>query len=139
MGLLGGCGVKLDLPQNFVEVASRHRGIYDLKAVSADGVVIALRTIDTPQGGTLEFWAKAITNELTGRGHRLDSSKPVVSKSGTDGRLMSFSKTISGQDFTYLLVVFVGPRRIVLPEAAGKAEAIKERQADIERSLLTAG
>ena len=135
--LIAGCAPALELPAGFVELGPDQSGRYDFKAVSADGVVIALRRIDNSKNATVEFWAKAIENELTWRGHSLVENVPVTSEEGTPGQLMTFTGQREGQEFTYILGVFVKGGRILLTEAGGKADAFGKRQAEIGKSLLS--
>ena len=135
--LLGGCAGNLDLPSNFVELPPEETGRYDVKAVSADGVLIALRRMDNPKNGTADFWAKAVENELTSRGHSLIESVPVTSESGSAGRLLTFTRDQKGQSFTYILGVFVKGKRLLIAEAGGKTDAFDKRKAEISKSLLS--
>ena len=58
--LAGGCGHGIDAPDGFVTVDQV--GEFETRAVSAEGVVIALRIHDNPEDGTLAFWSTAIQN-----------------------------------------------------------------------------
>ena len=136
--LLAGCAHRLELPTNFVAMDEPERGPYEVRGVSPDGVVIALRTRENPNKGALAFWSQAIRNELTGRGYKLVDSKPVESKAGTAGELLSFASEKGGRKFTYLLAVFVEGKEILLAEAGGPAEALTPHLAAIEKSLRTA-
>jgi len=132
-----GCAPTMDLPDGFVKVGGDEP--YDMRAVSADGVVLALRGHDNPEDGTLAFWAEAVRNELTGgRDYKLTGDDPVASSGGLDGRLLSFSAERSGAPFTYLVAVFVTRRRVLVAEAGGAADAVKGKLAAIRRAMLTA-
>ena len=135
--LIAGCAPALELPASFVELGPDQSGRYYFKAVSADGVVIALRRIDNSKNATVEFWAKALENELTWSGHSLVENVPVTSEGGTAGRLMTFSGQREGQEFTYILGVFVKGGSILLTEAGGKADAFGKHKAEIGKSLLS--
>ena len=142
LALLGGCGSAMELPASFVELGSQDDGSYGrnyvVRGVSPEGVIIALRKIDNPKNGTLEFWAKAIENELSQEGHSLVENSPVRSDAGTGGRLMTFSSVHQGEEFTYMLAIFVEGERILVAEAGGKAVDVKKHAEDINKSLLTA-
>ncbi len=137
---LTGCisAVKLDLPSSFVEVDEDEYSMYDMRGVSADGVVVAARRQENPKQGTLEFWSEAIKNELqSSKGYTLTSSDKVTSAKNLPGKLMSFVHEQSGVKFMYLLAVFVKDNDILIAEAGGKVDAVKPHLEEIKKSLLS--
>jgi hypothetical protein len=136
---LGGCRATMDLPASFVDAGRENRGIYDLRAVSADGAVLAARRQENPQKGTLEFWVDAVRNEMTtARGYALTGSEAVTSAGGTPGRLMTFSATRQGVQYTYLLAVYRKGPDVLIAEAGGKADVMAARAGEVRQALLTA-
>jgi hypothetical protein len=133
-----GCEPKMKMPVGFVEVPSNQLGIYKQRAVSADGVVIALREEDNHKGANLDFWATAVRNELVERrGYRLVKDEPL-SRSGDvapDGRLFTFAAKRAGVEFTYLTAVYVAGGRVTIAEAGGKAETVSPMLEAIRKSL----
>ena len=141
LALAGGCAT-MDLPDNFVAVDDSDLGPYEIRGVSADGMVIAARREDNAENGTLEFWTEAVKRELTGRGYALAKSDPVESDSGTAGTLMTFTATRGGRPYTYLTAVFVtrgliGDGEVLVAEAGGETAAFEPRQDDIRTALLS--
>lgn len=136
---VGGCQqVKMDIPSSFVSVGKDNLGSYDQRAVSADGVVLGCRTQANAKHGTLDFWAKAIKNELAGKpGYTLTSDDDVHSYAGLEGQLLVFSATRRGAAFTYMLGVFVKGDQVILAEAGGRADAVKPLIADLKATLLS--
>ena len=132
-----GCGRMIDTPDGFVTVDEV--GVFDTRAVSADGVVIGLRIQDNPKDGTLAFWSTAIENELTERrGYELIETRAVISEAGEPGTLMSFAAKNETRDLSYMLAVFVDGGDVLVAEAGGPAEAFEPRKDDIRAALLTA-
>jgi len=132
-----GCSPTMDLPANFVDVDQPHDA-YDLRAVSADGVVVALRSEDNPDRGTLDFWAKAIQQELTARpGYTLTANDPVTSASGDDGVLLAFDVKKEATEMKYLLAVFLKFDKVVIAEAAGPADAVNPIRPELRTALLS--
>lgn len=130
--------MRMDLPESFVPVDESQRGMYDTRAVSADGDVLATRKIDTAGKGTIEFWSKAVTNQLAEqRGYKLVATEAVKSAGGTPGAMLTFSARRSGVVFTYTVVLFKEGDSILLAEAGGKAENIKAQSAQIRKALLS--
>ena len=133
------CTDRMELPANFVELDRHERGPYDVRGISADGVVVALRHYPNPKGGSLEFWSEAIRNELTrGRGYTLEASEPIESASGVPGQLMTFAARRRGAPAEYVVGVFVTSQRVLVAEAGGKKEALSPRLEEIRTCLLSA-
>ena len=132
------CTARMELPANFVRLEASDRGPYDVRGVSADGVVVALRHYPNPKGGSLEFWAEAVRNELTGgRGYSLEDTEEVKSASGVHGRMMTFAARRRGAAGEYITAVFVTRSKVLVAEAGGKKEALEPRLAEVRKSLLS--
>jgi hypothetical protein len=137
-GALGGCLGEMDLPKHFVSVDKAELGGYLVRGISADGVVVALRSQDNPKGGTLEFWAQAVENELaTSRGYKLADSQAMTASSGLGGKMMTFSTSRSGTDFTYVVGVYVKGDKVLVAEAGGRADAVKAHADGLKSCLLS--
>ena len=138
---LAGCQPhSLRVPADFVPVDREGWDPYDVRAVSADGCAVGLKSEPNPKKATLEFWSEAVTNELTeGQGYRLvGKAEPVTSETGVAGRLLTFTIETSGVPFTYLVALFVQPDVILIAQAGGKTEALKPKLDAIRKALLSA-
>ena len=140
LALFPGCAMHtMDIPANFVAVDKSALDGYDVRAVSADGVAVGLRSQSNPKNGSVEFWAEAIQNELTAsKGYKLEKEEPLTSASGASGKLLVFSAQQSGADFTYMLAVFVRGDAILIAEAGGKADAVKPKMDALKAALRSA-
>ena len=98
---------QMDIPDNFVVVDDYNRGAYEVRGVSTDGMVLAARSEDNAENGTLAFWAEAVKRELASRNYTLANSQDVESARGLAGKLMTFSVNRGGRPFTYMTAVFV--------------------------------
>jgi len=133
---LGGCAPAMTFPPGFIEPGTGYRGAFTQRAVSADGVVLALRTEENPKGATLEFWTSAVRDELvTRRGYKLAKEEAVSSADGTPGTLMTFSAQRSGVDFTYLAAVYVKGSQVAVGEGGGKTEAVAPKMEAMRKCL----
>ena len=128
---------KIDLPANFAAVDKDNLDGYKVRGISADGVVIALRSEDNPENGTLDFWTKAIENEVTGRGYKLTESEKITSNAGQDGMMMTFSTDILSESFTYITAIYVKSKQVLVVEAGGKADAVKEHLPALQKAILS--
>ncbi len=135
MVFLAGCGPTIEMPDGFVEVGDDQRGSYDVRGVSADGVVVAVRTQGNEQNGSLAFWAKSIENEMAGRGYKLDAAEDIISAAGVAGRKFTFTADRAGMAYTYLLGLYVRDRDIVIAEAGGKADAVAPLTEGINKAI----
>ncbi len=136
--MLSGCGVKMDIPQDFIRIENDKPSPYSIHAISADGVSIAVRREDNHQEGTLGFWAKAIENVLVNnREYKLVNTEDVVSGKGVSGRMMIFTAKKEGFDYTYISAVFVSKRAVLVAEAGGRSEMVKPLSGELRKSMLT--
>jgi hypothetical protein len=105
-------------PAGFVELDDQE--LYDYRATSADGIVIGVRELDNDPHGGLDFWARAIENQLRNRGgYALLETRTVKSKDGVSGKQFRFGHDESGTPHLYYLAVFVTPKTIQLVEIGG--------------------
>jgi hypothetical protein len=134
-----GCNLRaLSLPPDFIKVDKADLGAYTVRGVSADGVVVGLRSEPNPEGGTLGFWTEAIVNRLVReRGYTPAGSEEIRSDGGTPGRLLTFSADRQGTTFTFLVAVYVQGPDILIAEGGGKAGDVEPKKADIRKSLLS--
>ncbi len=132
---LFGCDA-MPTPKGFVRVDPPQS--YTYRAVSADGAVLSVRTEENPRDGTLEFWSRAIGNELIdARGYKLDARRDVKSLGGTPGVEMLMKSQLQGVDYLYLLTVFVKSERVIVFEAAGPVSTL-ESDVDAIREAVRA-
>jgi hypothetical protein len=134
-----GCYERMDIPANFVGVEAADAGEYEMRCISADGVVAGLEVEENAKNGTLEFWREAIEANLTGRGYRLAASEDVTGRSGTAGAMMTFSTSRHGVEVTYIVTVYVKSGAVLVAQAGGKAAAVKKHLPAIRKALLSAG
>jgi len=140
--VLGGCEMRLDMPDNFVTVDEGSLGPYDVRGVSADGMVLAARREPNAENGTLAFWTEAVKRELAARNYTLGRSEEVESDGGLAGTLMTFSASRGGRPFTYMTAVFVTSSmfddgEVFIAEAGGEESILTPRQDEIRKTLLT--
>ena len=127
--VVSGCSA-IDPPDGYVKV--RDQQMYDLKAVSAHGNVIALKSRpNEDRSAGLEFWSQAVEYQKVDLdGMKLAGKEPIKSKSGLDGVLLNFEAGEGQAKTTYLVGLYVTPMRIYTVEATGPTKAITE---DLEK------
>ncbi|MFP4140644.1 MAG: hypothetical protein ACOCVI_02815 [Planctomycetota bacterium] len=136
--LAGGCMPRgqLAMPENFVELDEQRRGDYEVRGISADGVVIGLRRHDNLKNGSLPFWQDALRNELSTRGYRpAGETEEITSTGGATGKLMTFKTTSRGTEFLYILAMYVQPTHVTTIEAGGKADIVRKHLDELKQSM----
>jgi hypothetical protein len=120
--LLGACtNFTAVTPQGFVELDDQE--LYDYRATSADGIVIGVRELDNDPEGELDFWSRAIENQLRHRGgYALLETRSVKSKDGITGRQFRFGHDEATTPHLYYLTLFVTDETIQLLEVGGTKE-----------------
>ncbi|MCE5325878.1 MAG: hypothetical protein LLG01_05635, partial [Planctomycetaceae bacterium] len=137
-GICTGClgGANIEVPGEFVPVEKTPP--YDVKAVSADGVVLAKRTEENPKNGTLEFWSSAVGNQIASReGYKQTRNEAITSEAGIPGRLITYDAIRSGAPFKYLVGVFVRGDRVVVVEAGGRADSVNKLMPQIRTAMTS--
>lgn len=102
--LVSGC-LSIEVPDEFVVVAD---GASEIKAMSADETMLWVREFDDRDGGDLEFWSRALEEELVGRrGYTLLEQREVTDGDGIPGREFLFEVTVNRSPHRYLITLFV--------------------------------
>lgn len=138
-GLAGCAGTsRIDVPEAFVTLDEGSGWEFDLRAVSADGVVLAVRTEENKENGTLAFWAQAVENELTGaKGYALAKANDVTTDAGRPARRMEFTAEKAGVPYGYIIVMTADERSVRIAEAGGPADKVELHRQDIDKALLS--
>jgi hypothetical protein len=140
--MLAGCnaGFHVQAPTDFVSLddAITHGRGYALRATSADGVVMGVRTLNNDRHGSTDFWVEAIRNRLRrDQGYALVSESDVHAATGQDGHQMRFGHDDGGHPYTYWVTVFVTHDRIFVVEAGGRRDRFEPATGAVETSIGT--
>lgn len=125
-------------PKGYAKVPTDHE--YDFKAVSARGNVFAMTIRENPGGADadLEFWTQAIEHHKVDLdGYRLEGRSAIKTGGGMDGTLFELRTGSGLSEYTYLIAVFVTPKKIYTVEAAGPTEQIKPDLPKIRDAIAT--
>ncbi len=123
-----GCGRPFDVKTapGLVELENQEPQ-YQYRAIAPEGVVMAVRVVDTGGRGDLEFWTRATSLRM----HQLDGyallgTADVKSRDGSPGHELRFGHDEKGKPYLYTLRIFVAGKRLFLVETGGpKAEVEK--------------
>jgi len=98
---------------------------------------VGVRRQPNSDGGTLNFWSQAMTNELVSQGYKHARTEDIRSSAGAPGKAIEFTTDQRGTNFTYLLAVYVNSREVIIGEAGGKTEDFNKRAEQIRQSLAS--
>ena len=132
--LLISCGPSFQAatPAGFVELDEQDSG-YDYRATTADGLVLAVREIEHDPKGDIDFWVRAIENELRTRGgYALIDNQPIKNAQGMQGRRLRFGHDEGNRPHVYTLSVFVTDDYIYILEAGGSKELADKHAQELE-------
>jgi hypothetical protein len=123
------CAPVLTPPPGFVEVEGSS---YTFRASTADGLVLAVREIEHEPKGDLEFWGRAIENELRlDRGYALLATRDVKTNKGIVGRQLRFGHDEDARPHLYWVSVFVTDGYLYVVEAGGTKEQVEANEATL--------
>lgn len=114
---------------------------YDLRAASADGVVVAVRKMPNRPHGSLTFWTRAVDERLQREGYSPASGRTIRTTSGLVGRQVRYTRVSAGVTYHYWITVFVtdgaflSPSRVFLVEAGGDQFTFPPAQREVERTI----
>ena len=123
-------------PSEFVELEAKEEDAYAYRAVSADGVVVAVRAIELKGRGSVSFWERAITLELRdASGYALLGAEDVETHHGSQGRLLTFGRDDGRKTYRYRVAIFVEQGRLFVVEAGGEEAAMQRYEAKLAWQL----
>jgi hypothetical protein len=129
-----GPGFHAKTPAGFVELEDQKQ--YDYRAVSADGLVLAVREIEHEPRGELTFWARAIENQLRLRsGYALLAASDLRTQQGLRGRRLRFGHDKGREPHIYEVAVVTTESRIFVIEAGGTRALMERHARDIEQAM----
>jgi hypothetical protein len=114
---------EVPVPEGFA--AWRKRGRF--QAVSPDGVSVRVRSAKNKPLAELGFWEEALKSRMVDAGYKVIHEERL-SAAGGPGALLELGAAAGEADQTYLVVVFVKGRRLVIAEATGEAETFRARR-----------
>jgi hypothetical protein len=127
-GALGCAPFEAQTPPGFVSLADQDP-LYDYRATTHDGVVLAVRVLPNDPVGDEAFWSQAVALRLRHQGgYALLESRAVQTASGLPGRQLRFGHDEGTRPHLYQVTLFVTRKRIYLLEAGG-AKALVDREA----------
>jgi hypothetical protein len=130
-----GCGSSFTAatPPGFVKLKDQE--LYDYRATTADGLVVAVRAIDNDPQGSLGFWVRAVENRMRqNAGYALINERDVTNAQGVKGKELRFGHDEESKPHLYYVTLYVTPSKIFLLEAGGTKDQMQRRSAQLDWS-----
>lgn len=104
------------------------------KSVSPDHVVYRVRTVRNEPYANFDFWKEALPERMKNAGYRVIRDS-VVSNDKENALLLEMAAPIGMADFSYLVMMMVKDKQILIAEAAGQYVDFQRRKASIIAAL----
>ena len=134
---LASCTSLVQKPEGFAAVSPWHISATQYKAVSPEGMIYRVRTLNNYPVQTLEFWADALRNHLKREGYRSIADGQSFEAGKTPGMIFEWAMPYGNQSYIYITAIVVSQKKIAVAEATAEHTIYyKYREALIE-SLAT--
>ena len=118
LALVTSCSrIEVSKPEGFAEIKERNT----YRAVSPEGVLYSVRIASNRPRMDLEFWAKALKNQLVKEGYRILNEEGETFKTNRrEGILYEWGVPYGNEDYIYLTAIVVSGKTIAIAEAGGE-------------------
>jgi hypothetical protein len=111
-------------PEGFAPFDERRE---PFRAVSPEGVVYRVRTLENSPPADLAFWREAMKKRMSDAGYVVQKDGEVEA-SGDKGYLLELAAPLGTRDYAYLVALFVRGDELVIVEAAGEVVKLTARR-----------
>jgi hypothetical protein len=105
-----------------------------IKAVSPEGIIYRVRSVDNKPFADLTFWKEALKKRMLDAGYIFLNEAPIEADA-QEGYLLELTAPYGEQDYTYLVAVFVSGKKIIIAEAAGAVSDLAARRAAVLEAI----
>ncbi len=137
---LGSCTTVVprgEVPQGFALWESEYEQSGQWTALSPEGVRYRVRLVDNDPPQNLQFWSRALENQMINRGFL--ALYDSFSFAEGEGWGAEWAVPYGTRDFIFLTALMVLPEGILIAEAAGEAALYMEYRDSLQASLETLG
>ena len=125
--LVVGCdSFKAKAPEGFAV----YEGNRPYRAMSSDGVVYRVRTVNDSTDATLAFWKEALKKRMLDAGYVFLREGEAKSSNQT-GYVLEVTAPYGVRDYTYLMAVFKQDKHLVLVESSGEVATFEKRRPQV--------
>jgi hypothetical protein len=123
--------IEVKKPAGFAETVSKT----EYRAISPEGILYRVRSVDNYPVKNLDFWSKALKNQLATEGYLLTDDGEEFSAGDHRGVLYEWGVRYGNEDFIYLTAIIVFDDRITIAEAGGEHKIYAKYRQSILESL----
>ena len=132
-----GCGrpFKVTTPPEMIELKDQDPS-FAYRAMTPDGVVVAVRVVDDDRKTDLAFWQHAIALRMKKlAGYALIRETDITSRDGTKGKELRFGHDENGKPYVYRVRVLVAQGRVFVVEAGGAKPQMDRYERTVDYAL----
>lgn len=132
------CGrpFKVATAPGFVELDGQSSDGYQYRATSPEGVVVAVRVMESEDRADLGFWTKSIVLQMRDvSGYALVRTTDIAARDGTPGKRIELAHDEDGKPYIYWISVYVAQGKLFLAEAGAPKDLFERSQASVEWSM----
>ncbi|MEZ0310959.1 MAG: hypothetical protein ACAI38_04260 [Myxococcota bacterium] len=111
-----------------------YEGNRPFRAMSADGVVYRVRTVNDSTDATLAFWQEALKKRMLDAGY-VFLREGEAKSSGQTGYVLEVTAPYGVRDYTYLMAVFKRDKHLVLVESSGEVATFEKRRPQVLEAI----
>jgi hypothetical protein len=115
-------------PEGFAEYKREGKQI---KAISADGVVIKVKMIKNDPHGNSPMWMESVNLYLKSKGYKKLTSREISARSSLKGIYTEYIYRHYGRNYIYSLTLFADSDQLYLVESGGIENYYKKRRESI--------
>ncbi len=104
------------------------------KSVSPDHVVYRIRTVKNDPYANFDFWKEALPERMKNAGYRVIRDSVITNNNG-DALLLEMAAPIGTADYSYLVMMMVKDKKILIAEVAGQYADFQNRKESIVAAL----
>jgi hypothetical protein len=124
-------------PEGFAAVSPWQVGAAQYKAVSPEGMIYRVRTLDNYPVQTLEFWANALENHLVNEGYRAVSDGQSFEAGVNPGMFLEWAMPYGEQSYIYITAIVVSEKKIAVAEATAEHTIYHRYREAVIESLVS--
>jgi len=113
---------------------AKYRGAADFRAVSHDRVVYSVRHVRNKPRAGFDFWREALPNKMRDAGYRIVADTVAVLHD-RKALFLEMVAPLGDYDYSYLVMMTVARKKIVVAEAAGPVDTFQKRKESILDAL----
>jgi len=117
---LASCTSLVRKPEGFAAVSPPDISATRYKAVSPEGMIYRVRTLENYPVQTLEFWADALKNHLQKEGYRGISDGRSFEAGEIPGMIFEWAMPYGNQSYIYITAIVVSQKKIAVAEATAE-------------------